>query len=80
MTRAETNARYDRSEKGRARQVHYEATAKAKARKARYENDTRNQESKKQNNDRRLFVSGMYLGMAGFAQKEREEILNGTSD
>lgn len=43
---------------------------------ARIENMTAEQiEKKHRRNARRLFVSGMYLGMCGFTEREMEEML-----
>lgn len=46
----------------------------------RYATDPEYRERCLRSNERRFFVGGMYLGMSGFTNREREEILNGSTD
>lgn len=54
--------------------------AYAASRKWEQANPEKKRESNSKINPRRLIVSGMYLGMAGFTQQEREALLNGETE
>jgi len=62
-------------EKLRARRVRYEESEKGRARKVRYDQSQKGRATKARSNERRLFASGMYLGMVGFTKREREELV-----
>lgn len=65
---------------GAERQRRYKQTPKGRATDRRFRQSTKGRLAKARDNERRFFVGGMYLGMAGFTQTELKGLLNGTSD
>lgn len=80
-----SDVKYNASDKGKERWKRYAQTehgaAVRKAANARYRQTLKGQETKRENNQRRIIVGKMYLGMLGFTKREMEDMrTNGTID